>query len=333
MALKKALIGTGGVLAGAAAALAGVNGALSAAAAPLWPVLPGEEKRYSWRDGEIGYAVRGDGLPILLLHGIYATACGFEMRRIFGPLAERHRVYCPDLLGFGLSDRPAMDYTPGTYMQMIRDFAQDVIGEPCIVVASSLTAAYVIQLAYDHPTLFKRLILSAPTGIEQLADNQPSALKDGVNRLIMSSILGEAAFNALVSKPSIRYFLEKQSYYDDALVTDEMLEYYHVSAHQPNARYAPAAFVGQQLAWSVRHPFANLTQPTLIVWGAESPISPVRYAEAFRHANPRARLVIFDKCGAVPHDERGDDYARIALDWLALPDDDARRPVAEAERR
>ncbi|MCA1669382.1 MAG: hypothetical protein LC793_18705, partial [Thermomicrobia bacterium] len=74
---KEILIGAGALL-GGAAAFAGTNAALGATAPPLWSVLPGDTKRYSWRDGEISYAVRGTGTPLLLLHGIYATACGYE---------------------------------------------------------------------------------------------------------------------------------------------------------------------------------------------------------------------------------------------------------------
>lgn len=327
---KSLLVGAGGAV-GTVAAVAGANAALAASAPPLWSVLPGDTKRYSWRDGEIGYAVRGAGTPLLLLHGIYASACGYEMRRLFAPFAERYRVYCPDLIGFGLSDRPAMDYTPAVFMRMIRDFVQDVVGRSCVVVASSLTAAYVIQLAFDHPGLFRRLVLVLPTGLEQLADRSPTRAKAAGYAALKSPIFGQAAFNALVSKPSLRYYLEKQSYYDPAAVTDEMVAYYHAAAHQKNARYAPAAFVGQQLNWPVRHAFASLTQPALVVWGANAMIAPLKYAQTFRHVNPRARLEVLDRCGAVPHDECADRFIDLVHRWLALPDEDARwcEPIVE----
>ena len=329
-AAKNLLMGAGGAV-GGVALVAGANAALAAAAPPLWPILPGDAKRYSWRDGEISYAVRGTGTPLLLLHGIYATACGYEMRRVFAPFAERYRVYCPDLIGFGLSDRPAINYTPPVFMQMIRDFVQDVIGRSCVVVASSLTAAYVIQLAFDHPGLFRRLVLALPTGLEQLADRSPTKAKAAGYAVLKSRVVGEAAFNALVSKPSLRYHLEKQSYHDPAAVTDEMVEYYHVAAHQKNARYAPAAFVAQQLNLPVRHAFANLTQPTLVVWGANAMIAPLKYAQTFRHVNHRARVEILDRCGAVPHDECADRFVALVQPWLTLPDEEARwcEPVSE----
>ncbi len=331
MTRRKGLVIGAGALLGGAAMLGGANAALATTAPPLWPVLSGESKRYSWRDGEISYAVRGAGTPLLLLHGISATACGYEMRRVFAPFAERYRVYCPDLIGFGLSDRPVMEYTPVVFMQMIRDFVQDVIGRSCIVIASSLTAAYVTQLAFDHPGLFRRLILSSPTGLEQLADRSPSRGRTASAALFTVPVVGAALFNALVSKPSLRYFLEQQGYYDKTTVTDEMIAYYHAASHQKNARFAPAAFVGQQLNWPVRHAFANLTQPVMVIWGANSVIAPLKYAQTFRHTNQRARLEILDRCGAIPHDECADEFMRRVQPWLALPDEEARwcEPISE----
>ncbi|MHB8644540.1 MAG: alpha/beta fold hydrolase [Thermomicrobiales bacterium] len=328
---RKGMVVGAGALLGGASALAGANAALATLAPPLWPVLPGDTKRYSWRDGEISYAVRGTGTPLLLLHGIHAAACGYEMRRVFAPLAEEYRVYCPDLIGFGLSDRPAMAYTPAIFMQMIRDFVQDVIGRSCIVVASSLTAAYVIQLAFDHPGLFRRLILVLPTGLEQLADQTSSSGRIACAALITAPVIGEALFNVLAAKPSLRYYLEKQRYYDAGAVTDEMVAYYHAAGHQKNARYAPAALVGQQLNWPVRHAFANLTQPVMVVWGANAVIAPLKYAQTFRHTNRLARLAILDRCGAVPHDECAGEFLRRVQPWLTLPDDEARwcEPISE----
>ena len=333
MAIGKRILAGAGATVGGAAMLAGANAALAATTPALWSILPGDTKRYSWRDGEISYAVRGSGTPLLLLHGIYATACGYEMRRPFASFAEHYRVYCPDLIGFGLSDRPAIEYTPAVYMQMIRDFVQDVIGRSCVVVASSLTAAYAIQLAFDHPGLFRRLVLALPTGLEQLADRTPSRAKTTATALFSSPVLGEALFNGLVSKPSLRYYLKKQSYYDPAAVTDEMVAYYHAAGHQKNARYAPAAFVGQQLNWSVRHAFANLTQPAMVVWGANAVIAPIKYAQTFRHINRYARLEILDRCGAVPHDECPDEFVRRVQPWLLLPDEEARwcEPISEKQ--
>ncbi|MCA1668359.1 MAG: alpha/beta fold hydrolase [Thermomicrobia bacterium] len=330
MTLRKGfLVGAGGAL-GGAALVAGTNAALAATTPPLWPILPGDPKRYSWRDGELGYTVRGAGTPLLLLHGITATASGYEMRHVFAPLAARYRVYCPDLIGFGLSDRPAIAYTPAIFMQMIRDFVRDVVGRSCIVVAVGLTAAYAIQLAFDHPGLFRRLVLALPTGLEQHEERTPSAQQTAVAALLAAPVVGEALFNAFIAKPGLRASLGTQ-FFDKSAVTDEMIAYCAAAAHQKNARFAPAALIGQQLNWPVRHAFANLTQPVMIVWGAQAMRAPVKYAQTFRHTNRRARLEILDRCGDIPHDECADAFLGCVQPWLTLPDDEARwcEPIAE----
>jgi pimeloyl-ACP methyl ester carboxylesterase len=47
---------------------------------------------------------RGQGPPLLLLHGFPTAA--HDWRRLIERLCDRHRCVAPDLLGFGLSDKP-----------------------------------------------------------------------------------------------------------------------------------------------------------------------------------------------------------------------------------
>ena len=54
----------------------------------------------------------GDGLPVILIHGLGASAEIWSAN--IGALASHHRVYVPDLPGFGRTDKPErMDYSPG----------------------------------------------------------------------------------------------------------------------------------------------------------------------------------------------------------------------------
>ena len=54
----------------------------------------------------------GDGLPVILIHGLGASAEIWSAN--IGALASRHRVYVPDLPGFGRTEKPEwMDYGPG----------------------------------------------------------------------------------------------------------------------------------------------------------------------------------------------------------------------------
>src|SRR3954452_20695965 len=61
----------------------------------------------------------GDGPAIVLIHGI--TSSSRTWRRVVAPLAERHTVIAPDLLGHGPSGKPRGDYSLGAYAIGVRD--------------------------------------------------------------------------------------------------------------------------------------------------------------------------------------------------------------------
>src|SRR2546426_8761685 len=78
----------------------------------LESTLPGEARIYRWKDGHIYYKVLGptDAPSLVLLHAPGIGASAYEMRKVAGTLAQQYRVYVPDLLGFGLPDRPQIEY-------------------------------------------------------------------------------------------------------------------------------------------------------------------------------------------------------------------------------
>ena len=123
------------------------------------------------------YEVKGDreAKPVVLIHGFGPGASSYEWRKNIEALSEQFRVYALDLLGFGLSDRPAIDYDAETYIDLLIDFIREVVGKPAIVIAHGLTSAYVIEAAYRRPQLFEHLVLvAAPPAI--LQESHPGPL-------------------------------------------------------------------------------------------------------------------------------------------------------------
>src|SRR5438132_7468434 len=64
------------------------------------PHVEGVEHRYADVDGlRVHYAEAGEGDPVILQHGW--PQHWWLWRDLIGPLAERFRVICPDMRGFG----------------------------------------------------------------------------------------------------------------------------------------------------------------------------------------------------------------------------------------
>jgi pimeloyl-ACP methyl ester carboxylesterase len=301
-----------------AAALAGGLVALNRALLldDLPPTLPGATHDWRWRGWRVRYTVMGAGPPLVLLHGIHAAASSFEMRNIFEPLSEHHTVYAVDLLGFGKSDRPNVSYSAALYSDLLREFLEQVAvigGQPASVVASSLSTAYAVAVARARPDLVARLVLLSPTDVTGLG-----AVGRAFGRLLALPLVGTALFNALVSRQSIERFLLR-AYADPWRVDQTVVGQQWATAHQPNARLAPAAFVAGRLDrafWEVAAPVAT---PVLVIRGDRPGIGPQTPDAALHSLSRSMTIETISGAGQLPHDEAWDQVVALIESWMAPP--------------
>jgi pimeloyl-ACP methyl ester carboxylesterase len=313
---RRALL-AGGAAMGAAATL---NALASRGIAPLENLIGGDERWFDWRGRRVFYTyrkarTRKSGRPVLLAHGIHTAAWSYEWRSNVDALSEAHDVYTVDLLGFGMSDRPHTRYSARMYLRLIDDFARQAIAAPATLVASSLTAAYASVLGARDPGQYPALVLIEPTGL--VRRNTAANTGGDVARLVVDApLVGAAVFNALASRRSIRYWLER-AYVDLQFVTPELVDIYHRAAHQRGARHAPAAFLSGHLNLDVRGAVRRLRQPVLLVWGEQAVETPVEDARGFMALNAALQLSILDPAGMLPHDEQAAEFNSVVTRFLA----------------
>jgi pimeloyl-ACP methyl ester carboxylesterase len=277
--------------------------------------LGGDEGGFSWRGQRIAFTVRGSGPPVLLIHSINPTAWSYEWRNNVEALARGNTVYTLDLLGFGRSDRPPVRYSARVFISLISDFVAQVIDEPTVLMASSLSAAYAVVLGARDPHRFPALVLSQPAGLVILQTG-PQRITGEMRRFTVESpLVGTALFNALMSRRGVRAHLARL-YADDTHVTPEMVEMAYQAAHQKGARRAPAAYFTGHLNIDVTRALRRLTQPTLLIWGEEGSVVPLEEATRIRALQPSVELQILSPAGDLPHDEREDDFNVIVSSWL-----------------
>ncbi|MBV8298512.1 MAG: alpha/beta fold hydrolase [Candidatus Eremiobacteraeota bacterium] len=289
--------------AGVTGAIAAANRALGNAPLPT-NALGGTRRAWTWRGHEIFATEAGTGPLVLLVHGVSAGASSYEFRKLFPLLAQTRRVVAFDLLGCGLSDKPKLAYGADVFVEQIAA-ALDAFGaEPAALVASSLGAAFAIRAAARAHDRIERLAVICPAGLAGTLDKGPRGVSSALTVLLRSPLVGEALFNVLGSKPSIRWFLERQVYGDPAHVTDEIVEHYYAVMHQPGARYVPAAFAGGALDCDVARDLPFLTMPLHVLWGERAPaLNPRANADEFLRLARDARLTTFAHSGLLPHEE------------------------------
>jgi haloacetate dehalogenase len=127
----------------------------------MTPAITGfDYQRIPVADGvSVSVAIAGTGTPIVLLHGFPQTH--LMWRHVAADLAADHTVICPDLRGYGASDKPAE--TDGTTYSK-RSMAADIVtlaralGHERFALAGHDRGALVaFRAALDHPETITHL--------------------------------------------------------------------------------------------------------------------------------------------------------------------------------
>jgi pimeloyl-ACP methyl ester carboxylesterase len=290
----------------------------------LPPALPAERKEVTARAGRLNYYVAGSGRPLLLIHSINAAGSAYEVRPIFERMSASRRVYAVDLPGFGFSDRSPRDYRVALYVDAILDMldviAQDSGSEPLDAVALSLSSEFLARAALSHPDRFATLALVTPTGFSRLsavnASQTPGTREiPGLYTALTVPLWRQAVYDLLVSRRSIRFFLEKT--FGSKAIDEGLMDYDYVTAHQPGAANAPYAFVsGRLFSRDIRSVYERLEHR---IWVPHATRGDFRDFSGKGDLGSRTNWVWqpFDT-GALPHFERPAEFMEAYERFLAL---------------
>lgn len=154
------------------------------------------------------YLERGEGTPVVLLHGNVVTAEDYVLSGVFEQLAEAHRVIAFDRPGYGYSDRPLGSLWTAAKQADLLDQALVQLGiERPIVVGHSWGTLVALKMALNHPDHVAGLVLLGgyytPTARLDVLLASPPAIPivGGILRYTLSPLLGSAllpmAFKAM----------------------------------------------------------------------------------------------------------------------------------------
>jgi len=112
------------------------------------------------------YLFGGQGLPLVLLHGGGNDARN-EWQANLEPLAQNYMVYAPDLVGFGLSDKPRVIYSAKFLTDFFTDFMNLLKLERASLIGHSLGGAIAVNFALKQPNRVEKLVLVDSLGMGQ----------------------------------------------------------------------------------------------------------------------------------------------------------------------
>lgn len=251
---------------------------------------------------------------MVLLHGIAGTSATWDA--VIPRLAEHYDVLAPDLLGHGESAKPRGDYSLGAYANALRDLLEALGKNRATLVGHSLGGGIAMQFAYQFLGRCERLVLvdSGGLGREVHPLLRAAALPGAELVLPWLSTTTSRGVGALVrgmNRLGIRAGPD----------LDETWRSF-VSLREPAARRAFIQTVRGVMDLSGQRVIANerlyLAEglPTLIVWGENDPLIPVRHARASHERIAGSRLEIFPEAGHFPHRDDPERFAKVLADFI-----------------
>lgn len=257
----------------------------------------------------------GAGPPIILLHGLGASAETWQY--VVGPLSQHYRVLVPDLIGFGYTDKPNIDYTLEAFVGFVGAFMESVAIPQATFVGHSLGGAIALRIAIEHPDWVQRLVIADTGGLEET-----SGL---LLKLLRLPLVGECLLSP--GRGKTRKAL-KLYFYDKSHVTDEIVDLNFRLISQPGAQRAYLSTVRNTISTSGSEPgikmlvtdrLDEIEARTLVLWGAEDEIASPDTAQLIARGIPNVELHVIPEAGHNPMAEQPERFNKALLDFLDPP--------------
>ena len=274
----------------------------------LAPALPGERLRIRSSSGDLNVYCLGDGAPLLLIHSINAAASAAEVRPLQEHFSTHRRVFCPDLPGYGLSERSDLPYSPrrmtDAIIETVRLIQATCGTAPIDALALSLSSEYLARAALDWPGAFRSVSLVSPTGLSgRVPRRGPPGSERGIPwlyRLLRGRSDGEFWFRQLTRPGVIRYFLGRT--WGSKHIDEELWRYDCEASRQPGAQFAPLRFLGGYLfSGDIHTIYEALTLPVWMCHGVRGDFTDYRNQKIVAGRSNWSFTVY--PTGALPHFE------------------------------
>jgi len=267
------------------------------------------ESKYVKVDGvNTHYLVGGDGSPVILVHG--AGAGVFDWRFTVVPLCQHHRVYAPDMVGFGHSDKPKTDYTVHYCVDFLERFMDAVQVDRASLVGACSGGTIALGLAIRSPQRIEKLVLAGSGSLGK-------SMLGGILYSLPSFLL-LALFKPRRSIVRLAYETGTQNH---EWITDALVEEAYELQNMPGATYARVSiyknfgsFGGQRIFFPNKLPL--VTAPTLIIWGEKDSMFPVTHAENAHRLIKNSQVSILQGCGHIVSLQMPDRFSQLVLDFI-----------------
>lgn len=269
----------------------------------------------------------GRGSPILFIHGLGSSGY-IEWRFNLPFFARSHRVFAPDLPGYGRSDKPSSArYGIPYFARTLDRYLADRRLRRVTVVGTSMGGRIALELALSYPAKVSRLVLvnSLGLGRPRIQPYYPVMLMPRLGETLLRGLKHGLRW---APSPVIRTLAARftgaggdleQTMSDEYL--DDLREMYaaegYSGAYLATVRSlaSPKNLLG---GMDLSHRLARIKVPVLFIWGANDPLFPLEQATRAHQRLAGSRLAVIKGAGHTPQAERPEEFNQHLAAFLKL---------------
>jgi|SRR5882724_6639774 len=255
----------------------------------------------------------GAGDPLLCIHGFGASL--YSWRNFIGPLAKDYRLILIDLKGCGKSPKPLdTKYSTQDHADLLCQFILEHDLRNLTLIGNSFGGALSLLLSIvladaGEAARLKSLILIDAGAYKEYV---PAYLK------LLSVPLINLGVYLVPSRFAVRAILRK-AYYDPSKITEEQIAAYTAPIAAPGGKHALRE-TGKQLLPpnfdELIKRYKDIRVPTLIIWGRQDRIIPLKVGELLDRDIANSTLKIIEECGHAPQEEKPEETVPLVLEFL-----------------
>jgi pimeloyl-ACP methyl ester carboxylesterase len=253
------------------------------------------------------YLEAGSGdQTVVLVHGSGPGVTAYaNWRGVLPALGENFKVYAPDMVGFGYSDRPeGVQYSLDTWADQTVGF-MDALGiQKAHLVGNSFGGAIALRIATQHPDRVDKMVLMGSMGVD-------FPITEGLDNVWgfqgtlehMKTVMGFFAYDKSLTAGDLA-----QARFEGA-TQPGFQESFSSMFPAPRQRWVEAMMVPEK-------EISGLPHKTLIMHGREDQVIPLMTSYKLEELIDNADLSVFSHCGHWSMIERKDDFNRLVRDFF-----------------
>ncbi len=270
----------------------------------LYVAVDGIKARY-WQMGD-------RGSTIILLHGGNGSI-EFWLYNL-AALAAHHQVYAFDMVGSGKSDYPDGSYSLGYQAEFLHGLMAALKIDSATLIGNSMGGGVALEFTKLYPDRVDRLVLVDSMGLGR-------EISLGIRLITLPAIVSLLRPGRWMIPAMLR-----SNFYDSSQLPPAWIEFRYPIFAIPGRnrvilRIGQSNFTLAGVRAEVYQPIvaslAQIAQKTLIIWGEDDRIIPVKHAYIALAGIPQSQLEIFPNCGHHPYLEYPAKFNRLVLEFLS----------------